>query len=59
MLGHDIHSYLAQIQVGPDAGGGSDPGFPEHAADHLLDHGTGAPPITFQIRRQIQQDLIH
>ena len=66
-LGHDIHGHLGQIQLGPDAHGGRDPGRSQHIADH--GHGQKARRmdphflclalIQMQIRRAVDKAFIH
>ena len=59
MLCSDIHSDLAEIQVGPDSGRGCDPGQIQYVQYHCPGQFPGSHPVSAQIGCDIDKHFVN
>ena len=57
-LGHDVHGYLAQVEVAADAGGGGDARLAKHLLDHLLGKLVGGEAVFAQVLRGVDENFV-
>ena len=58
LFGHNVHRHLGQIEVGADAGSGSDARLAEHLADHLHRHFMGRETVVVEIVGDVHEDFV-
>ena len=58
VLGDDIHSHLAEVEVGADAGGGGDARLAQHVANHAARQLMGGYLVSTQVVGDIHEDFV-
>ena len=58
MLGNDVHSYLAKVEVGADAGGSRDAGFTQHMSNHATSQFMGRYLVCSQVVGDVHEHLV-
>ena len=58
MLGHNVHSYFAQIKIGSDTGSGCDAGGFQHIQNDFSGQVPGREPVGGKVVCHIHEDLV-
>ena len=58
VLGYDVHSHLAEVEVGADAGGSGDARLAQHVANHATSQLVGRYLVCFQVVGHIHEHLV-